>query len=407
MNRLFYIKLSPNAYIKPTMGVMLLFMALFFVLNLKKQKKLKTRKYTWLIRMIILDASIGIALSNDKITSMSVWLNLCFPMILSLMIVKYCRKNDLNFGKILEEMPKWFALYTTLMLVYFMLFRGVLTDSSVRFNPRGGGSVIFGYTIAIVFALTLCVKEHIQPKIFYLILISLTIAALATGSRGAVWPIALMWILDFLFARLTPKKMIIVLFLACAALFLSIIDIGSIIHDFSLTNGNMFARLFRTGSGERENTFQNALSIVANMDTINGMFGFGTGGLFPIQRWELQGGDMSNHYFSILGKSLLVQPHNTFIYALMENGWVGFFLWMFLILYICRLLIKNKNDNYIYQLIFVGVVVFVNLFDSIMFIQPGVATVIWLLLWCVCEQSQQDMERKILWQRILYDKQFY
>lgn len=80
---------------------------------------------------------------------------------------------------------------------------------------------------------------------------------------------------------------------------------------------------------------------------------------------------------------------------------------MFLILYICRLLIKNKNDNYIYQLIFVGVVVFVNLFDSIMFIQPGVAAVIWLLLWCVCGQSQQDMERKILWQRILYDKQFY
>ncbi len=43
---------------------------------------------------------------------------------------------------------------------------------------------------------------------------------------------------------------------------------------------------------------------------------------------------MSNHYFSILGKSLLVQPHNTFIYALMENGWVGFFVDVFDIVYL-------------------------------------------------------------------------
>ena len=34
LNQIFYVKLSPNAYIMPTMGVMFLFMVLFFILNL-------------------------------------------------------------------------------------------------------------------------------------------------------------------------------------------------------------------------------------------------------------------------------------------------------------------------------------------------------------------------------------
>lgn len=112
------------SYIMPTMGVMLLFMALFAVLNLKKTKKLKLCEYMSLIGLIILDATIGIIFPQDKITAISVWLRLCLLMILSLMIVKYCRTNELDFDWILEGMLKWFTLYTALMLTYFVLFRG-------------------------------------------------------------------------------------------------------------------------------------------------------------------------------------------------------------------------------------------------------------------------------------------
>lgn len=409
LNRFLYIKLSSNAYMMPTTCVMLLLTVLFFVLNLKKQRQLKPRKYAWLIGLVILDAAMGIIFTQDKMTAISVWLRLCLPMVLSLMIVKYCWTNRLNFDKILVGMLKWFTLYTALMMTYYILFRGLFSDSSVRFNPRGGGSVIFGYTVTVAFSLALCVKEHFRSHILYLILVVLTLAALATGSRGAVWPIALMWVLNFMLAELTSKKVIVAFALTCVMLFLSILDVGDVIHNFSMTDGNMLARIFRTGSIEREETFQNAASVIAGSDALHSIFGYGTGSIFPIQKWEMEvreAGAVSNH-FIFHGKSLLVQPHNTFLYALMENGWIGFALWMLALFFICRMLIKNRNDNYVYQIIFVGTVVFVNLFDSIMFIQPGVAADMWLMMWCVCEQSRLKAEKSILGLGKAHDKLSY
>ncbi len=400
LNKFLYFELSSDAYIMPTTSLMVLLTGLFLVLNLRKREKRKPRIYAWMIGLLIVDTALGLFFTQEIITSASVWLRLCLPMILSLLIVRYCRIYSLDFDKILTGMLKWFTVYTALMVLYHVLFRGLFTDVSVRFNPRGGGSVIFGYTVAVVFALALCVKNYFRPLTFYLILGVLTVAALATGSRGAVWPIAVLWVLHFIMMiKWTPKRAIIAAAVACVALLLIVIGFGGALHDFSMTEGNIFARLFRTGNEPRTDTFQNAVAIMAEADIPHRIFGFGTGSVFPILKFELemQGGNMVSNLFTFQEKTLLVQPHNTLLYAFVENGWIGLILWLLLAFFICGLLTKNRKENkdqFIFQIVFVGTVAFVNMFDSIMYLQPGVAAVMWLMIWCVCERSQRKAELK-------------
>ena len=89
------------------------------------------------------------------------------------------------------------------------------------------------------------------------------------------------------------------------------------------------------------------------------------------------------------GVAVLVQPHNSFLYELMEGGIIGLILMVSSFICAIKTLIKYKNSNYIFGLAFIGVMLLVNCFDSVLFVQPGVAGSFWLLLMISINGSQQ------------------
>ena len=113
--------------------------------------------------------------------------------------------------------------------------------------------------------------------------------------------------------------------------------------------------------------------------------GHGVGNFFPFQQWTASNaGVSSNAYawfdvnlFSYKGTMILVQPHNTFIYLLMETGALG------VLLFLRTVFVGMKDGNgAIHPNILIVVVAFIllALFESTIIIQPGIACMWWLMI---------------------------
>ena len=83
--------------------------------------------------------------------------------------------------------------------------------------------------------------------------------------------------------------------------------------------------------------------------------------------------------FNYQGYELLVQPHNTWLYILMEQGFAGLVLMTFVIFVIPFFLNKN-TDRRIEMFVFIGTFLFLNIFDSILMIEPGSSAMWWFIL---------------------------
>ena len=99
---------------------------------------------------------------------------------------------------------------------------------------------------------------------------------------------------------------------------------------------------------------------------------------------------MTGHTFLLDGISVVVQPHNTFIYILIENGILGLVLCLLALGRITVSFLNCKSYNYANKVMIVAVFGFVNCFDSILYIQPGVATLFWMMLFLVYEENCAD-----------------
>ena len=103
----------------------------------------------------------------------------------------------------------------------------------------------------------------------------------------------------------------------------------------------------------------------------------------------MQVNDVDLNMVSRDGLSFLVQPHNSFLYALMENGLLGFLLLLGIFIYAVWSFLHYKTDNYVFKIVFAGVVFLTNCFDSIFYVQPGAAGTLWLLLIITINENRQ------------------
>ena len=110
------------------------------------------------------------------------------------------------------------------------------------------------------------------------------------------------------------------------------------------------------------------------------LFGAGLNNFFPYQKWAMSVNDIDLNMITREGVSILVQPHNSFIYSLMESGIIGLFFLMGIIIYAGWSFVHYKTDNFAFRIAFVGVLFLVNFFDSVFYVQPGTAGTFWLLL---------------------------
>lgn len=381
------IQINSTSYIKAIVFIMIALCAVFMVICVLLRRFTITDHGLILFGFVFAGFLSLIVIAHDFATSLCVWLWLCVPMVLSILSVSVCCNWQLNITKVLKYMIQYFTTYLFVVLAYYVVFKRLFIDSSVRMSPRGGGAVIFGYTIAVVFALCIYLKESFSSKVYYALLILLSIGALGTATRGAVWPIAGCWVINLLFSKSSYKKTI-----AIAALVpLSVILFSAVLNSSVEFIG--WQRLFNPYSFRRMSTSSSIFSFFSELPLYSKLFGLGLGNFFPYQHWFLSIDDVEQNMFEYNGRTFMVQPHNSFLYTLVETGVLGiaFFAVFFILVVFC--IMKNgkeKRDHALLKkLIVVGVVLVVNCLDSVFYVQPGVAFVYWLILLLLVEEKIQ------------------
>lgn len=377
-----------STYIRAISVVSILVTAILGALVIIKRRVIFNGIKSFLSAFIIYSL-FGILLSwKNLVNSFCAWIWVCIPMFFAIVVTDYCDLTKVNYLSVIYEMIKWFGLYVIIVILYYIPVHHLFIDSSVRLNPRGGGAVIFGYTIAVIFALAVMYRDIFKnKKEFYLILVILSIGALATASRAAVWPVVFLWIINFMWTKMSTKKLIFTIVLIPVFIFLTMVDFSKM---STTTTFIGLGRLFNTTSLRRSQTVANIINLFSDFGIIRKLFGFGLGNFFPYQKWCLYVNDVDLNMIGYNGVAILVQPHNSFLYELMEGGIIGVTLIGSCFVWAIKTLLKCKNSNYIFGLAFIGVMILVNCFDSVFFVQPGVAGSFWLLLMLAINGSKQQ-----------------
>lgn len=381
-----------KSYIRSITIISFFVIGIVFLITLTKKEQKVINKY---IKMMMITLSvysaIMIVLTSNLMISICSWIWLATPMIYALIACRYCNVSKSNLTLVLKYSIVWFTLYLSVVVVYYIFVHHLFLDQTVRMNPRGGGAVIFGYTIALFFILAVIYKNEFKIVPYYLILVILTIGSLGTASRGSVWLVVLFWIANFIFKKLNRNRIIIFIFLVPIFVYLCTLDFSSL----ETTTFTGFARLFNIHSFRRMTSTTNVLDVFGEMPFIRKIFGMGPGGFFPYQEWTMSIDDVENNMFNYMGYSILVQPHNSFLYILMEYGLIGFANLVLIFIGGIKRVFSDKSPRWIYKLIFVGSIIVLNCLDSVFFVQPGTAFTFWFLLLLVLDDDWVHSNRCI------------
>lgn len=280
-----------------------------------------------------------------------------------------------------QEIVKYAVPFFTITQIFFVIINVFVYGFSFDGNSEnrilsvGGGPVILGYTVVLIMACWLIFKKDMKPIWNILVIIGCLIVAFATGSRGSMWPSILLIIVYMTYknGKIAPIRSIIILILGIF-IFL-FVDLSSI-----------FPRLFLFDEGGRISTVTSNFEAFKMYNPFEVIFGKGIGNFYPYQQWNLD--SLSNmffdyNHFSYKGVSLLVQPHNSFVYAFMEMGIIGGLLYIITIKtsLSLKLFVGGKwKFEYIVFVVFLMLVLFI---ESTFFIATGAASLWWFIIMIV------------------------
>lgn len=301
--------------------------------------------------------------------SVAMWMTV--PVLCAYAVKKLILDEGLDFGRIIYYGVYVFSAYSVLLVTYNILFLGLL-GSGNRITALAGGPVVYGYTLAVYFALVITNKELFNNTeiIFFKVLFS--VIALMSGSRGSFWPIIMLWLFDYFCRKISYRKLLVAVGLIFVIMIINPIEIVS----------HVMPRLLSNTDSSRINSAIGTFSIFTALEPSQIIIGFGPGDFFPYQAWVnrnvvagTSAGNMNNFFYD--GIMMLVQPHNSFIYYIMELGIIGLFTVLFI-------LVKNVHlmnpENRVNRIVLIGVITLANLLDSIFIVEPGVSFVMWLIV---------------------------
>lgn len=365
-----------NGYIKAIVVIMSLLSLLFLILGFTKKHKtilsLKVARAEMIIAFyLVLHTLFQIPY---EVIYFSTMLWIVIPIIYSISLTNYMFKSKCDFPELLRSIMFWFSVYSVFVVLYNIFVFGLYRNSSVRMTASAGGPVIFGYTIAFFYSLLIANKRLVSKKEMVIYSIIFFVCGISTGSRGALWPMLAVVAYEWLQSKITIWKIIVVLF--CFFIIVIIDPIGQL--------SKLFPHLFTTVNTYREFTITNSILIFKDMSFINKVFGYGIGNVFPYQKWILGVSEnvIQNYenVANIFGYSMLVQPHNTYIYMILESGLSFIGLLIYYVIAFTKGIIVQLNKNRFRSILPCFIFLFVNFFDSVLCVAPGVAASFWTLL---------------------------
>lgn len=247
------------------------------------------------------------------------------------------------------------------------------TISQTRLLSPGGGPVILGYTIVIIMCYLLSLRNVMDKKSILIAACVLTFVAILTGSRGSIWPILILLFLLFTTNKMpTNIKILSFILFTFGIVIINPIDILV----------NLVPRIFNFSGGARSETVIRTLEVFSEQPIYKMLFGTGLSEFFPYQDWLLNSREinfLSYNTFMYNEQILLVQPHNSYIYLLMETGLFGLILYIYIFIKEFIIIKKKCTSNKLFKYLLLISIVFLNYLDSIFIIQPGSSGLWWAL----------------------------
>lgn len=370
ISRVFY---KFNFYIENTyfsaISIIQVITLMFFI----RRHLLNRILYNYKIELLfVLYIVLSILFHGITLVSLSLGMWICMPILLSISVISYCHSKKYEPSNITYIMLNSFVLYCCFVIVYNIFVKGLFIIPNVRMTSPGGGSVIFGYTVAIYFSVLLLNRTLFSKKRFIFMVSTLILSAVATQSRGAVWPIIAMLTFYLLVVMKISHNKILLFCMFCI--------IALIVFQVSFRQ-TYFHRIFNTHESARMSSSIGVVTIYEKQTLSRKIFGAGLGGFFPYQEWvrdtQKKVRYTWDNCFYYDGIRILVQPHNTFLYLLMETGVVGTSI--FILCIFKRIAYIFKTRKWL-LMVLIATYIFINLFDSVMIVQPGTASIIWMLI---------------------------
>lgn len=369
---------TDDIYIYP-IEIVLLFLCVIFLFLDKGVKvernflQIRTAFLMFLCVIFLLGLVKGI-INNKIIVFLSQYIWIILPILFSLLLMLYITKKKLDLGVVIDHYILLFAFYCLFSLVIQILFYGYKMGSSTRIGGgSGSGGLLFSYTIAMVFGLLIIRKEFI-PKSKYIVYVAIFLMYVVLGgSRAAITIIMIEFLISLFINKSDYRKLATIFILILCFLIWNP-------SDWLLM---LVPRLNSFADVSRGKTVIGLLEIMSKSDFGTILTGYGIGQFFPYQKWlgsssALFGTQYFDNFFVFDGHSILVQPHNTFLYIYVETGILG----LVLLLNIFVKLYKNCllcNINQI-KIMLILLLCFGGVFccvDSVLTMNPGVSSIWW------------------------------
>lgn len=359
------LEVRTNDYIIEASIVLLFIFSLIMTGNLIRKRTL-TKESSIIQSLYILMPIQVILLFISVALKVSFITLLYFYMPIIFADLYHCSISKLNRIDLIKSMVNAFSTYLVInIIVNFRVYGFSLNDISNerRLISPGGGPVALGYTICIVFLLMLSIEQYYKRNTILIISILFLGTSFLTGSRGSMWPVLIVFL--FYWIKNLKRSLIILV----VAIVLVSLNLDTLIA--------MFPRLFSIGNESRILTWIGCIDIFCRSGVVTQVFGRGFGNFYPYNSWLNNIADGARNLFVYDSHILLVQPHNNWIYMLIEGGVFGNLILITPFSKIIKKSILKKNYKFIG---FCMMVILLCSFDSLLFVAPGTAALWWIAI---------------------------
>lgn len=365
-------------------GIITIELIIFFLLLLTVNKyrtkfRLLGRRITVFTFYLFVNAVFSCIAGNGFVAVITLLLMLVIPLWNAYLTIKYIDKKHLNVNLIIKYSVWMFTAFVIFCIfinsVRYGMVLSIRALGSVRMVASAGGVVTLGYAISLVLAFLVANRELFGDKEFIIIFCINTLGIIYTQDRGAY--VILLIVLIYLY-KITKKKIL-------GFFFVIFMILGGVIYIQDII-AMLMPRISSMSNLSNEGRIQMLFKCIgiALSDFIYVPFGRGLNGFFPYQHWQATTNPNDvytvSHYgrFWFQNDYLMVQPHNTFIYLLMEIGIVGIVLFVGIIFATKKYTICSNNKS---SISFIILCILVLCFlESTLVLETGVACVWWLIL---------------------------